>query len=117
MFNVIADDGTGTIDIDFNSITNTAGSSVNSPATTKTTTVLPDEAKNDYFMGDVNGDGYVSVTDAIEVQRVIANLTSVDDLANTADIDHSGSITVADAIEIQRYIANISGFMYPAIYR
>ncbi len=117
VFNVIADDGTGTIDIDFNSITNTAGSSVNSPATTKTTTVLPDEAKNDYFMGDVNGDGYVSVADAIEVQRVIANLTSVDDLANTADIDHSGSITVADAIEIQRYIANISGFMYPAIYR
>lgn len=110
VFNVIADEGNGTIDIDYDSVSTSASDRVE-------VEVLPDEAMNDYYMGDINGDNRITVADAIEVQKAIAGLVSEDSITGNADVDFNGRVTVADAIAIQKFIANISGFMYPTIYR
>lgn len=110
VFNVIADEGNGTIDIDYDSVSSSASGRVE-------VEVLPDEAMNDYYMGDINGDNRITVADAIEVQKAIAGLVSEDSITGNADVDFNGRVTVADAIAIQKFIANISGFMYPTIYR
>lgn len=65
----------------------------------------------EYTLGDVNNDGNITVADAIEVQRHIANIVTLEgEQLAAADTDKSGSITVADAIEIQRLIAGLTSF-------
>ncbi len=59
--------------------------------------------------GDVDKSGTITVADAIEVQRHIANLSLLDSDTRryVADLNQDETITVADAISIQRIIANI----------
>jgi hypothetical protein len=66
--------------------------------------------------GDVNGDGVVSVTDAVQVQRFAAGLDpeKVAGACNSlganqcGDVDQSGSITVTDAVLVQNAAAGLS---------
>ena len=59
-----------------------------------------------YQMGDVNLDGKVTVVDATEIQKYIAQSVTLNDTQMVvADVDKNGKITVVDATMIQYYIA------------
>lgn len=59
-------------------------------------------------LGDVNGDGILSVADAIIIQKHIANVGILsDDMLNKADVTNDGIVSIADAIIVQKCIANI----------
>lgn len=67
----------------------------------------------DYLLGDVNNDGYVTVSDVTEIQRYIAEMHGFDERELLAgDVDLDGYVTVSDATLIQRYLAEyIDGFI------
>ena len=59
-------------------------------------------------LGDINGDGNITIADAIMLQKHIANIIVIDGgLINEADVTNDGAITIADAIMLQKHIANI----------
>ena len=58
---------------------------------------------SDYTLGDVNGDGYITVADATLVQQHAAELITLTDTALlAADTNKDGFVTVADATLIQQ---------------
>lgn len=59
-------------------------------------------------LGDVDGDGEVTILDATWIQRYLASLIEFDD-AQTADADYDrdGSVSILDATAIQRMLAGI----------
>jgi len=61
-----------------------------------------------FVLGDTNGDGKISVTDATLIQKYLAKVGEIlpDNLAK-ADISCDGRITVADATAIQKKLAGI----------
>ena len=59
-------------------------------------------------LGDINGDGNITIADAIMLRKHIANIITLDgDTLTVADVTKDGAITIADAIMLQKYIANI----------
>ncbi len=64
--------------------------------------------ENPPVLGDVDGDGEVTVLDATAIQKHIANLITLDDIqCQFADVDKDGNVTVLDASLIQKLVANI----------
>ena len=65
-------------------------------------------APSEKMMGDVDGNGKITIADAVMIQKHIAHiLTLSDEQCAVADVDENGKITVADAVMIQKYIANV----------
>ena len=64
--------------------------------------------KQNILIGDTNGDGNVTIADATELQKYLANIVDFDDkqLA-VADTNGDRSVSIADATQIQKYLANI----------
>ena len=63
---------------------------------------------SDYTLGDVNGDGYITVADATLVQQHAAELiTLMGNALLAADTSKDGFVTVADTTLIQRYAAEL----------
>ncbi len=62
----------------------------------------------EYELGDVDGDGKVSIMDATEIQQHLAELIVVDDdrLA-CGDTDRDGKVTIMDATQIQQFLAEL----------
>lgn len=60
-------------------------------------------------MGDVNGDGFVDASDALEVLKHAANLTQITDSAalGAADIEPDGIIDASDALAILKVAAGL----------
>ncbi len=59
-------------------------------------------------LGDVNGDGEISVLDATIIQRAVAKLVTLTEAeAACADVDGDGEIAVIDATIIQRFVAKL----------
>ena len=60
------------------------------------------------IIGDVNGDGVISIADATTLQKYLANIVDFDDeqLA-VADTNGDGSVSIADATQIQKYLAQL----------
>ena len=59
--------------------------------------------------GDADGDGDITVADALKALRVAAKLTDpTNALIVTCDIDNDGEITVADALKILRVAAKLA---------
>lgn len=59
------------------------------------------------ILGDVNGDGTVSILDATEIQHLIVNEKSMTDTQKlTADTDENGTTSIIDATNIQKYIVS-----------
>lgn len=66
------------------------------------------DATKDYLLGDVNGDGQVTVVDATLIQKYIAGLVTLSDTQKAAaDVNNDGSVSVIDATLIQKYIAGL----------
>lgn len=61
---------------------------------------------DDVMIGDVDGDGEVTVYDAALIQKYVASLATEDQLDMTAaDVDGDGEVTIFDASLIQRYLS------------
>lgn len=59
-------------------------------------------------LGDVDGDGVVSVLDATKIQKYIAQILTEKDLnLSVADVDGDTFVSVMDATRIQKFIAQI----------
>ncbi len=62
----------------------------------------------EFEIGDVDGDGQVSIIDATEIQRHIAQLNTIpEDGLVFADADNDGEVSVIDATHIQRFVAQL----------
>lgn len=62
----------------------------------------------DVTLGDVNMDGDITVIDATEVQKYVAQLVAfTNDQFTAADVDHDSTITVKDATTIQKFVVNL----------
>jgi hypothetical protein len=76
--------------------------------TSETTTSAPDEPR---LLGDTDGNGVISINDALEVLKHLAKLTSTLDESPTnmlnAIIVSEGSPTINDALEILKYLAKL----------
>ena len=58
------------------------------------------------LMGDVNGDGFVSVSDATDIQRHIADLELIpDETLPYAMVSDNDELSVSDATLVQMYVA------------
>ncbi|MBQ8057451.1 MAG: dockerin type I repeat-containing protein [Ruminococcus sp.] len=63
---------------------------------------------DDVVLGDVDGDGEMSIMDATELQLLIAGIKEWTDAAKAvADVDGDGDISILDATEIQLLIAGL----------
>lgn len=62
-----------------------------------------------YVLGDVDGDGDVTISDVTNIQRYGAELMQLDARAlAAADIDGDGMVTINDATYVQRYLAELN---------
>ncbi|MGN1112848.1 MAG: leucine-rich repeat protein, partial [Acutalibacteraceae bacterium] len=60
------------------------------------------------LLGDVNGDGELTIADAILAQKYISGIITLEgDALTAADVTKDGSVSIADAIILQKYISNI----------
>lgn len=57
-----------------------------------------------YMLGDVDGDGQVTVSDVVELRDVIMKDTVTASQLKAADFDNSGSLTVSDVVDLRDYI-------------
>ena len=60
-------------------------------------------------LGDVNGDGSISIDDATAVQKYLANMLDLtDEQAELADVNMDGDITIDDVTLVQKYLAGLA---------
>ena len=60
------------------------------------------------MLGDVNGDGNISVLDATLIQKYIAGLVTFSNTQKAAaDVNNDGSVSIVDATLIQKHIAGL----------
>ena len=63
--------------------------------------------------GDVDGDGDVSIADAVLLLQYVAELIAPEDLdLRVADVDKSGSVDAADAVYVLQYTAELIDKLY-----
>jgi hypothetical protein len=68
----------------------------------------PDEPEPTGVLGDVDGDGEVTISDATAIQKHLAKLELLDEAAKQrADADSDGEVAIADATEIQKFLAKL----------
>lgn len=66
------------------------------------------EPNKETLLGDVNGDGEITVVDATILQKYIVGQTTLDDeTLNVADVNKDGAITVVDATLIQKFVVKM----------
>lgn len=62
----------------------------------------------DNLLGDANGDGSVTISDATNLQRYVAKvIDSTSIVEEFADVDKNGTINVKDATYIQKYLVGL----------
>jgi len=62
-----------------------------------------------YTLGEMDGDGEITVADALAILRIVARLAEpIGNQALAADCDLDGEITVADALAVLRYVAKLT---------
>ena len=60
-----------------------------------------------YILGDVDGDGEVTIIDATCIQRKLASIPTVKFVEEAADADEDGELTIIDATVIQRWLVQL----------
>lgn len=69
---------------------------------------LPDDTDGSALLGDVDGDGEVTIMDATYIQRVLSGIPIPFELdERLADTDGDNDVTVLDATNIQRWLAGL----------
>ncbi|MBQ6153163.1 MAG: dockerin type I repeat-containing protein [Ruminococcus sp.] len=83
----------------------------NTDETTVETTAETTETSADtspIILGDVDGDGKVTVIDANLIQKKLASVSVTLFIEVAADVDKDGKVTVLDAAFIQKYLASLT---------
>ena len=63
------------------------------------------EPNKENLLGDVNGDGEITIVDSTILQKYIVGQTTLDDeTLNVADVNKDGAVTVVDATLIQKFV-------------
>lgn len=63
------------------------------------------EPNKETLLGDVNGDGEITVVDSTILQKYIVGQTTLDgETLNVADVNKDGAVTVVDATLIQKFV-------------
>lgn len=66
------------------------------------------EPNKEALLGDVNGDGEITIVDATIIQKYIVGQTTLDDETfNVADVNKDGAVTVVDATLIQKFVVKM----------
>lgn len=87
------------------STTSVAGSTGNTDGTTS--------AKSTYYIGDADLDGRISVKDATKIQKHLAKMLTLDEIAlKLADANNDTKVSVKDATQIQKFIAGFKDILY-----
>lgn len=61
-----------------------------------------------YSLGDIDGDGVISIKDASLIQKHITHIVTFDSqLAEFADVNEDGVISIVDVTDIQRYLVKL----------
>lgn len=69
---------------------------------------LPDDTDGSALLGDVDGDGEVTIMDATYIQRALADIPIPFELdERVADTDGDNEVTILDATDIQRWLAGL----------
>lgn len=59
-------------------------------------------------LGDVNGDGKISIDDVTDIQKYIANMIDfTEEQVTLADVDKNGKVSIDDATLIQKHLAGL----------
>ena len=69
--------------------------------------IAADEPPVRLVLGDVDGDGSVTIVDATMIQRHLASLSTSAYHEEVADTDGDGKVTILDATAIQRFLAEL----------
>ena len=66
-----------------------------------------DGAEETFLRGDVNGDGEVTVEDATQIQRYLAeySVSGVSRILKCGDTNCDGKVNIRDVSELQRFLA------------
>lgn len=66
------------------------------------------EPNKETLLGDVNGDGEITIVDSTILQKYIVGQTTLDDeTLNVADVNKDGAIIVVDATLIQKFVVKV----------
>ena len=69
-------------------------------------TYNPDYENKDNLIGDLNGDGFIDVSDAVIVQKWTSGRITLDERQlYVGDVNDDGTVDILDAAEIQKYAA------------
>lgn len=67
-----------------------------------------DAAEPEFIIGDVDGDGTVTSSDAVMIQKYLAGIIDLDDMQKSVvDTNGDGKINIFDATRIQKYVAGV----------
>lgn len=70
--------------------------------------VITGSITDDYILGDVNGDGTVTISDATEIQRYIAKIKDFTPIQKiSADFNLDGKINISDATSLQHFLVRV----------
>lgn len=59
-------------------------------------------------LGDLNGDGVVTIIDLLRTQRILLNMSNIQSaLAAGADVNQDGRVTILDLLRIQKHILEV----------
>ncbi|HBM97803.1 MAG TPA: hypothetical protein DD413_00115 [Ruminococcus sp.] len=65
--------------------------------------------KSDVMLGDVDGDGKISIDDVTDIQKHLANIVDfTNEQESLADVDRDGKITIDDVTLIQKSLAGLA---------
>ncbi len=59
------------------------------------------------LLGDVNGDGEITILDAVYIQKYLAEIPDKDFNISAADVTEDGTVTLIDVVYIQRWLAKL----------
>ena len=76
------------------------------PTTPTEQPTTPTEPKT-IILGDVDGDGEVTIIDATAIQRHLASIPTATYIEKAADADEDNEVTIIDATMIQRWLAQL----------
>ena len=60
--------------------------------------------------GDINGNGAVTLADAIYLTKHVAGMSGYETLSADGDINGNDAVTLADAIYLAKHVAGMSGY-------
>ena len=95
------------VGVQFDALSDAQKSLVSDAAKTKLEELRAWQPEDPTVYGDVDGDGEVTVTDALMVlQHSVGKITLADSVLKNADVDGEAGITVADALAILQASVN-----------